>query len=119
MKHHITNKKKKKKGQKTRKKDPILKDNFYHYVNNAWFSNTFISKNDSDKSNFTVVQKKVNNELYKCITQYIFKQKIKAATQCKNLYTALTNWNDRLVENQIHLFIKQIVIYIGLLKVPI
>jgi predicted metalloendopeptidase len=108
MKHHITNKKKKKKGQKTRKKYPILKDNFYHYVNNAWFSNTFISKNDSDKSNFTVVQKKVNNELYKCITQYIFKEKIKAATQCKNLYTALTNWNNRLVENQIYLFIKQI-----------
>jgi len=121
MKHHITNKKRKpmhkrktkntkntRNTRNTRKKDPVLKDNFYHYVNNSWFSNTFISESDTDKSNFTIVQKKVNNELYKCITQYIFKEKIKAATQCKNLYSSLTNWNDHLVENQIYLFIKQI-----------
>ena len=77
MKHHITNKKRKtsvksltrrktkktKKTRKARKKAPVLKDNFYYYVNNNWFSNTFISESDTDKSNFTVVQKKVNNEL--------------------------------------------------------
>jgi predicted metalloendopeptidase len=110
MKHHITNKKRKTKvkSMTRRKKPPVLKDNFYYYVNNSWVSNTFISESDSDKSNFTVVQKKVNNELYKCITQYIFKEKIKVATQCKNLYNSLTNWNDHLVENQIYLFIKQI-----------
>ena len=81
MKHHITNKKKKTKGKihslrktrKARNKAPVLKDNFYHYVNNSWFSNTFISESDTDKSNFTITQKKVNNELYKCITQYIIK----------------------------------------------
>ena len=74
MKHHITNKKRKTKvkSMTRRKKDPVLKDNFYYYVNNSWFSNTFISESDADKSNFTVVQKKVNNELYKCITHYIF-----------------------------------------------
>ena len=108
MKHHITNKKKKTKGRKTRKKQPILKDNFYYSVNNGWFSNTFISESETDKSNFTIIQKKVNNELYKCVTQYIFKEKIKVAIQCKNLYTSLTNWNNILVENQIYLFIKQI-----------
>ena len=59
MKHHITNKKRKIKGKlsrktkgklsrkttkiiKTRKKPPILKDNFYHYVNNSWFFTTQI-----------------------------------------------------------------------------
>ena len=121
MKHHKTNKNKNKNGRrsrgranpslpsrKTRKRTPVLKDNFYYYVNNGWFSSTFISENDTDKSNFTIVQKKTNNELEKCITQYIFQEKNKTAIQCKNLYTALTNWTDPLVENQIYLFIKQI-----------
>jgi predicted metalloendopeptidase len=111
MKHHKTNKNKIKisrKSRKSRKINPVLKDNFYYYVNNKWFSNTFISKNDIDKSNFTIVQKKINTELHKCITRYIFQEKNKRATQCKNLYNALTNWNDPLVETQIYLFIKQI-----------
>jgi len=122
MKHHMSNKKKKtrikslsrgkrrssRKTRKTRKKSPILKDNFYYYVNKNWFSNTFISESDADKSNFTITQKKVNNELYKCLTQYIFKEKLKTATQCKNLYSSLTNWNNQLVENQLYLFIKEI-----------
>jgi predicted metalloendopeptidase len=96
------------KTRKARNKPPVLKDNFYYYVNKNWFSNTFISKSDADKSNFTIIQKKVNNELYKCLTQYIFKEKIKTTTQCKNLYSSLTNWNDQLVENQVYLFIKEI-----------
>ena len=117
MKHHVTNKKKKltkgkikktRKSRKAKKKVPILKDNFYYYVNNGWFSNIFISESETDKSNFTVIQKKVNNELYKCLAQYIFKEKNKVAIQCKNLYNSLINWNDHLVENQIYLFIKQI-----------
>jgi predicted metalloendopeptidase len=126
MKHHITNKNKNKykksrskrisksrskriKRIKTRKVKKLeLKDNFYYYVNNNWFLNTFISKADSDKTQFTILQKKVNNELHKCITHYIFKENNYVAKQCKNLYSALTNWNDHLVENQIYLFIKQI-----------
>jgi putative endopeptidase len=113
MKHHKTNKNKTKrkngrKSRKSRKKEPILKDNFYYYVNNDWFSSTFISKHDADKSNFTIVQKKINNELKKCVTEYIFKENNKRAIQCKNLYKALSNWNDPLVETQIYLFIKQI-----------
>jgi predicted metalloendopeptidase len=119
MKHHKTNKnktnknkgqksRKSRKGQKSRKRTPILKDNFYYYVNNRWVSNTFISKNDIDKNNFTIVQKRINAELHKCITRYIFQEKNKSAAQCKNLYNALTNWNDPLVETQIYLFIKQI-----------
>ena len=123
-KHHTTNKNKhnktksrtrntvktrKLKKSKTRKlKKSDLKDNFYYYVNNAWFSNTFISKSDTDKTRFTILQKKVNNELNKCITHYIFKENNTVAKQCKNLYSALTNWNDDLVEKQIYLFIKQI-----------
>jgi hypothetical protein len=83
MKHHVTNKKNKLTKGKTRKKVPILKDNFYYYVNNGWFTNTFISESETDKSNFTVIQKKVNNELYKCLAQYIFKEKNKVAIQCK------------------------------------
>jgi len=117
MKHHITNKKRKTRQpinpskrheKKTRKKAPILKDNFYYFVNKGWFSNTFISESDTDKSNFSIMQKKVNNELYKCVTKFIPKEKTIASLQCKHLYTALTNWNDRLVENQIYLYIKQI-----------
>ena len=46
--------------------------------------------------------------MHKCITHYIFQEKNTVAKQCKHLYSALTNWNDRLVENQIYLFIKQI-----------
>lgn len=120
MKHHKTNKnksiksrngrrsRKSIKGRKSRKRIPVLKDNFYYYVNNGWFSSTFISENDSDKSNFTIIQKRINNEIHKCITRYIFQEKNKTATQCKTLYKALTNWNDPLVETQIYLFIKQI-----------
>jgi len=123
MKHHITNKNKHNKSRyrskriskkrikriKTRKvKNIELKDNFYYYVNEKWFSNTFISNLDTDKTQFTILQKKVNNELNKCITHYIFKENNQVASQCKNLYSALTNWNDILVENQIYLFIKQI-----------
>ena len=85
-----------------------LKDNFYYYVNNKWFSNTFISSANADKTQFTILQKKVNKELNTCITHYIFKEHNTVAKQCKNLYSALTNWNDDLVENQIYLFIKQI-----------
>lgn len=115
-KHHTTNKKKhnksrtlKNKNLKTRRiKKTDLKDNFYHYVNNTWFSNTFISKSTSDKTRFTILQKKVNNELNKCISHHIFKENNIPAKQCKNLYSALTNWNDNLVEEQIYLFIKQI-----------
>ena len=115
MTHHITNKNKNrtrtrtKTKTKTRKlKKTDLKDNFYYYVNNKWFSNAFISRTDSDKTQFTILQKKVNKELNKCITHYIFKEHNTVAKQCKNLYSALTNWNDDLVENQIYLFIKQI-----------
>lgn len=109
MRHHITNKNKiKTRHRKTRRsKKADLKDNFYYYVNNRWFSNAFISSSDSDKTEFTILQKKVNNELNKCITQHIFNEHIPAAKQCKNLYSALTNWNDPLVETQIYLFIKQ------------
>ena len=69
MKHHKTNKnksiksrngrrsRKSIKSRKSRKRIPVLKDNFYYYVNNGWFSSTFISENDSDKSNFTIIQK--------------------------------------------------------------
>ena len=85
-----------------------LKDNYYYYVNNSWVSNTFISKSDTDKTQFTILQKRVNNELNNCITHYIFKENNFVAKQCKHLYSALTNWNDDLVENQIYLFIKQI-----------
>ena len=46
--------------------------------------------------------------MHKCITHYIFQEKNTVAKQCKHLYSALTNWNDHLVENQIYLFIKQI-----------
>ena len=121
MKHHKTNKnikktrnnrtKKHKSNKiktKKRKNNPNPKDNYYYYVNNAWVSNTYISSADSDKTQFTILQKKVNNELYKCITHYIFKENSQVAKQCKNLYTSLTNWNDPLVEKQIYLFIKQI-----------
>jgi putative endopeptidase len=123
MKHHITNKNKNKhnksrskrksrkstKTTKTRKVKKLeLKDNFYYYVNNNWFLNTFISKSNTDKTQFTILQKKVNDELHKCITHYIFKENNYVAKQCKNLYSALTNWNDHLVENQIYIFIKQI-----------
>ena len=109
MRHHITNKNKIKprRSKPRRSKKVNLKDNFYYYVNNSWFSNAFISSADSDKTEFTILQKKVNNELNKCITQHIFKEHIPAAKQCKNLYSALTNWNDPLVETQIYLFIKQ------------
>lgn len=75
-KHHTTNKNKHNKNKtrtkakktvktrklkktKTRKlKKTDLKDNFYYYVNNSWFSNTFISSADSDKTRFTILQKK-------------------------------------------------------------
>jgi putative endopeptidase len=117
MKDHVTNKTNHNKmktrrttSRKTRRrmKKMDLKDNFYYYVNNTWFSNTFISSTDTDKTRFTILQKKVNNELNKCITHYIFKENNTSSKQCKNLYNALTNWNDDLAENQIYLFIKQI-----------
>ena len=90
-----------------------IKDNYYYYVNNKWLSNTFISSSDTDKNNFTVVQKKVNKELLKCITYYLFKENKNNANalRCINLYSALTNWNDYLVESQIYTFIKQITEY--------
>jgi len=110
------NKKDKKRTRKQRKQKHIpskMEDNFYYYVNNKWLSNTFIMSSDNDTNNFTVVQKKVNKELVKCITQYIFKERTRNANalRCANLYTALTNWNDRLVETQIYTFIKQITEY--------
>jgi putative endopeptidase len=124
MTHHITNKNKNRtktrrtktrrtktrrtKTRRTKTRRVTLKDNFYYYVNNSWFSNAFISRTDSDKTQFTILQKKVNKELNKCITHYIFKEHNTVAKQCKNLYSALTNWNDDLVENQIYLSIKQI-----------
>lgn len=112
MTHHITNKNKNRTRTKSRKlkktRRVTLKDNFYYYVNNKWFSNTFISSANADKTQFTILQKKVNKELNTCITHYIFKEHNTVAKQCKNLYSALTNWNDDLVENQIYLFIKQI-----------
>ena len=120
MKYKITNKNKSKRRYKSRKNKSMkktsnksmkrieLKDNYYYYVNNSWVSNTFISKSDTDKTQFTILQKRVNNELNNCITHYIFKENNFVAKQCKHLYSALTNWNDDLVENQIYLFIKQI-----------
>ena len=76
-----------------------------------------IAKNILDKGNnlFVIanknrkpIEKIVSKGAIEVSTLEEFKEKIKAAIQCKNLYTALTNWNDHLVENQIYLFIKQI-----------
>jgi putative endopeptidase len=114
--HRVTNKNKlernknncKTKKRKRTRKMPELKENFYYYINHKWKSNNFISEKEAIKSRFTILQKKVVNELYKCITHYIFKENNKVACQCKNLYSSLTNWNDKLVETQIYLFMKQI-----------
>jgi putative endopeptidase len=87
------------------KEKPInLKNNFYHYVNNDWFTHTYVSKDTLNKSNFTILQKKVDKELLNCVKKYL----IKDSEQCKALYVSTLNWNDALTENQTYLYIKQI-----------
>lgn len=93
-----------KKGLKEKRLVPNLKNNFYHFVNNDWFTHTFVTKDTLNKSNFTVLQKKVDNELLNCVKKYL----IKDSKQCKALYVSVLNWNDALVENQTYLYIKQI-----------
>lgn len=98
------NKTLKKRNKPLKKKYSDLKNNFYHYVNNNWFTHTYISKDILNKSNFTVLQKKVDKELLNCVKKYL----IKDNKQCKALYVSSVNWNDALVENQTYLYIKQI-----------
>jgi putative endopeptidase len=91
-----------KKGLKEKKLN--LKNNFYHYVNNDWVNHTYVSKDILNKSNFTILQKKVDKELLNCVKKYL----IKESKQCKALYVSTVNWNDALTENQTYLYIKQI-----------
>jgi putative endopeptidase len=97
-----TLKKNKEKGLK--ENQLTLKNNFYHYVNNDWFTHTYVSKDTLNKSNFTILQKKVDKELLNCVKKYLIKEN----KQCKALYVSTVNWNDALTENQTYLYIKQI-----------
>jgi putative endopeptidase len=88
----------------TRKREKkVLKDNFYHYVNNSWITSNYISKDLQYKTPFTILQKTIDNQLLKCV-----KNLIKTNKQCKALFSSFVNWNDALVENQTYLYIKQI-----------
>jgi len=105
MKSKSKSKSKNKTLKKGLKETPInLKNNFYYYINKDWFTHTYISKDTLNKSNFTILQKKVDKELLNCVKKYL----INESEQCKALYISTVNWNDALVENQTYLYIKQI-----------
>jgi predicted metalloendopeptidase len=90
--------------KKTRKREKkVLKDNFYHYVNNSWITSNYVTKDLQYKTPFTILQKTIDNQLLKCV-----KNLIKTNKQCKALFISSINWNDSLVENQTYLYIKQI-----------
>ena len=99
----------KNKPSKSKRKTKTLKNNYYYYVNNAWVTNTYISKDVLYKSLFTILQKKVDNELLFCVKKHLLNKNTNTpnAKRCKTLYTAITNWNNALVENQTYLYIKQ------------
>jgi putative endopeptidase len=90
------------------KKELELKNNFYHYVNKSWVTTTYISKDSSYKSLFTILQKSVDKDLLLTVKKHLFKNSSPNAKRCQTLYTALTNWNDTKVENTAYLYIKQI-----------
>ena len=93
--------------KKGKEKSKTLKNNYYYYVNNAWVTNTYISKDVLYKSLFTILQKRVDNELLFCVKKHLLNTNTPNAKRCKTLYTAITNWNNALVENQTYLYIKQ------------
>lgn len=95
--------KKKENKKKENKKKGTIKNNFYHYVNNDWMTSKYISKDIQYKTPFTMLQKTVDKQLFKCV-----KNLIKTNKQCKALFLSSVNWNDALVENQTYLYIKQI-----------
>jgi predicted metalloendopeptidase len=90
------------------KKELELKNNFYHYVNKTWVTNTYVSKDTSYKSLFTILQKSVDKDVLKTVKKYLFQNSSPNAKRCQTLYTALTNWNDVKVETITYLYIKQI-----------
>jgi putative endopeptidase len=102
-KHHNKKNYNKKHHNKTRKREKVLKDNFYHYVNNSWITSNYVTKDLQYKTPFTILQKTIDNQLLKCV-----KNLIKTNKQCKALFISSVNWNDALVENQTYLYIKQI-----------
>ena len=67
--------------KKIKREKKVLKDNFYNHVNNQWITSKYISKDMSYKSPFTILQKKVDNQLLKCV-----KNLIKTNKQCKSLF---------------------------------
>ena len=85
-----------------------LKNNFYHYVNKTWVTNTYVSKDTSYKSLFTILQKSVDKDVLLTVKKHLFNNHSPNAKRCQTLYTALTNWNDTKVENITYLYIKQI-----------
>lgn len=110
MKTRKRNKKNNKIKSKTykRNKKVGLKNNFYYFVNNEWVKNTYISKNNTYKSLFTVIERKVYNDLLQTIKKHLLNANSIKGKQCTALYKSMTNWNDILVETQTYLFIKQI-----------
>jgi predicted metalloendopeptidase len=89
-----------KKGLKEKRLKPVLKNNFYHYVNNDWVTHTYISKDTLNKTTFSILQKKVDNQLLNCVQKYL----IKESRQCKALYVSAVNWNDELREPNVFIY---------------
>jgi len=107
MKTHKIKRERRNKTKKWLSKKHKLQDDFYSSINSSWIKKESHA-NDKNLTMDLFITKKVNHEMKDIVLEKLLQEKTKNGEEIRNIYNASVHWNNDLVENKIHCFIKKL-----------